>query len=279
MNEALFISKLKLTCQLSIIDNRSVSEEILKELMSISNSSKVKSRIGIVLGELENVAVSELTFNQCLRLVKRSNCPSGILEEAYKQWEGKHGEDYELMRIIGGHLNTPTYILSQIIVSYNWSNREITARNPNTPSADLEKCLEVDDDLDVLTAAAKNPSTPIEAIIALSKSEDPDRRWAAACSPRLPARFLDGLVDDESEDIFHQVLDNPNLAMESMVWALYSGRHLSRIPDHLLSQTRKRLERIEAEPGMRSQVESLKAAAELGIRPSIELINLNEINI
>lgn len=277
MNDALFISKLKLTCQLSIIDNRSVSEEILRELMSISNSSKVKTRISIVLGEIENVKISELTFNQCFRLVKKRDCSDRILEEAYKYWKGRHGEDHELIQEIARHLNTPTHILSELIVDWdNWRIRQAAAGNPNTLTADLEVCLKNDDDTDVLLAAVCNPSTPIEAIVALSMHEDPDRRWVAASSPNLPAVELDRLVDDESGDVYEQAIENPNLAIETKVWIVYSGK-FEDTNSFLVEDDIENL--IKKNPEMRSRVEELKAMVELGVRPTLESINLDEINI
>lgn len=277
MNEALFISTLKLTCQLSIIDNRSVSNEVLRELMGISNSPKVKSRISLVLGEVENLKISELTFNQCLKLVKRRDCPDCMLEEAYKYWKGNHGQDYELMEEIGRHSNTPTYILSEMIVDWdNWKIRQAAAGNPNTLPADLEGCLKNDDDSDVLIAAACNPSTPIEAIVALSMHADSEYRYAAAHSPKLPAIELDRLVDDECDYVYERAIENPNLAIETKVWIVYSSKY----EDTNWVNIRYEIENlIKENPEMRSRVEELKAMVELGVRPVIESINLDEINI
>ena len=289
MNEVLFISKLKLACQLSLIDNRSVSNEILRELMSMTDSEKVKSRISIMLGEFENVKVCELTFNQCLNLVKRKSCPSNILEDAYKYWPHKHGNDHELMKVIAAHLNTPTYILSKMIVDRdNWRVRDAAAGNPNTLSADLEGCLENDDDTDVLKSAANNPSMPIEALVESSKSDNEDRRWAVATSSRLPSIELDRLVDDEYEVVFDAVIENSNLAMETIIWLLYSDVHKyhvelespyseqKEIANFLRSTLRSM---IKKNPELKSRAEELESMATLGVRSYLKPADLSELDL
>lgn len=286
MNEISFILSLKEICQLSIIDNKSVSDDMLRELRASTSSNKIKARIDLVLKEYDSINLDELTYAKCEKIIKDPNCPSDALLSIYEKWRG-HGYEGDSGSIsmqvslqVAKHPNAPHHLLDILKDSEYWKVRDCVAENKNAHPDVLIHLLKNDEDSDVVRTLINNPATPVQAIIDelrhSKRTQDNLMDEVLLECEWLPAEVLDDAIHDgSSRDAIWTVIDNPSTAIETLVWINVSWPE-SDFRDGAAEVIE---ERLKACPSLKSDVERFEAQAQLGIRPSVDSINLSKIDI
>lgn len=77
-------------------------------------------------------------------------------------------------------------------------------------------------------AIAKHPDTPLDFLHTLIRDEDEEIRAAAASSPKLSAKVLDELLNDNSSQVKWAVLDNSSVASDTLILYLERSRENKR---------------------------------------------------
>jgi len=296
MNQISFILSLKEICQLSIIDNKSVSDDILRGLRAATSSNKIKARIDLVLKGYDSIDLNELTYAKCKKITEDPNCPSDILLSAYEKWRG-HGDEGDFGSIgcqVAKHPNANRRLLDILKDSEYWRVRDSVAENRNAHPDILIHLLKNDEDCDVVRTLINNPATPVQAIIdELRQSKRAQHNLMDEVLLEcewLPAEVLDDAIQDGSSDeAIWTVIDNPSTAIETLVWirdnpngtSLHRsqkgiGKSGSGFRDDAAGAIE---ERLKACPSLKSDVERFEAQAQLGIRPSVGSIDLSKIDI
>ncbi|GAA4983833.1 hypothetical protein [Kitasatospora paranensis] len=108
------------------------------------------------------------------------------------------------------HPHAPATLLLRCLLEYTGRDRWALTTRPNFPTAGLAGYADAPDPV-IRRLALLDPRTPPGTVDRLSADPDPDVRADAARHPRLPARRLAELLDDE--ELAHAAAANPALPL------------------------------------------------------------------
>ncbi|MXW61661.1 MAG: hypothetical protein F4Y27_10075 [Acidimicrobiaceae bacterium] len=124
-------------------------------------------------------------------------CP----EEAMLRLAGD--ETGEVRETAAANPSCPQWLLGQLAVGTDVDAKSGVAANPSCPPLLLARLANASGPLSwkVRCAAAKNPSTPADAVLLLAEDEDWRVRWEVANNPNCPPEALTILAEDDDVDL------------------------------------------------------------------------------